>query len=186
MGSLGRVRLASLIAIAAVAALAAGCGSDSSSTEPTTVSVSIPAPASTTAPMDESTAPVPPDDSAGNPEQADDPGADRPRAIPDVVDAVMTASEKPEVICGQLVTPDYVKTAYGDRSGCVAAQQPGALADSVKIGAVQQTADSATVTVIPTGGPYDGHKITVKLIPATDLADAWVVDSLVAHVPAGP
>ena len=164
---------------------AAGCGSDGSSSEPTTISVSAPS-TTTSAPADEATAPVAPDDSAGQPEAADDPGADRPRSIEDVVSAVMTASERPEVICDQLVTDAYVKTAYGDRSGCIAAQTPGALADSVEVTDVQEGAGAAKATAVPKGGPYDGHDVVVELVPATDLDDAWLVDSLIAHVPAGP
>jgi hypothetical protein len=104
-----------------------------------------------------------------------------------VITAVMTASEKPEVICDQLVTPAYVKAAYGDREGCLAAQTPGALADSIE-GIVKNTSSDQAVNavVIPKGGPYDGVKVKVTLVPATDLEDAWVIESLVAHVPAGP
>jgi len=183
MGSFGLMRASLIASLATAALLAAGCGDNSS--EPTTISVSTTSlTVSTTG--DESTAPVAPDDSAGQPEAADDPGADRPRSIEDVVTAVMTASERPEVICDQLVTDAYVKTAYGDRSGCIAAQTPGALADSVDVTDIQQSAGSATATAVPEGGPYDGHDVVVELVPATDLAGAWLVDSLIAHVPAGP
>ena len=165
------------------AAMLTGCGDDDA-TAPTTTVV-VPTAAETT--TNEATAPVPPDDSAGTPSEADEPGADRPRSVEDVITAVMTASERPEVICDQLVTPAYVQTAYGDRSGCIAAQTPGALADS--IGGIEQNAssdDSVNAVVIPKGGPYDGVEVEVRLVPATDLEGAWLVDSLVADVPAGP
>jgi len=185
MGSFATMRCA-LAMVLTAAVLAAGCGSDDSSGEPTTISVSAPTSTTTEAATDQSTAAVPPDDSAGDPEAADDPGADRPRSIEDVVAAVMTASEKPEVICDQLVTPNYVRTAYGDRAGCIAAQTPGALADSVEVADVQEAGDAAKATAVPKGGPYEGHDVTVALVPATDLEGAWLVDSLIAHVPAGP
>jgi hypothetical protein len=184
MGSFGSMRRIPIITTVAALLLAAGCGGDDSS-EPT-VSVSSAAPTASTPTTDESAAPVPPDDSAGNPGAADDPGADRPRAVEDVVSAVMTASETPEVICDQLVTQAYVRTAYGGRTGCLAAQKPGALAESVDVTEVKADSGSATAVAVPTGGPYDGHDVMVKLIPAADLEDAWVVDSLVADVPAGP
>ena len=185
MGSFGPMRRILMPLTVAAFLLAGGCGGDDSS-EPTTVSLSSTSLSVSAPTTDESTAPVAPDDSAGDPEAADDPGADRPRSIEDVVTAVMTASETPEVICDQLVTEAYVRTAYGDRAGCVAAQAPGALADSVEISDVKADSGSAKATAIPTGGPYDGHDVVVELIPATDLEDAWVVNSLVAHVPAGP
>lgn len=166
--------------------LLAGCGdSDSGSGEPSTISVAAPA-ATTTTTEPESSAPVAPDDSAGDPAEADTPGADRPRAVQDVVSAVLTGSETPEVICDQLVTAEYVKTAYGARQGCLAAQQPGSLADSVEIADVEEAGDTATAVAVPTGGPYDGVDVEVELVAATDLDGAWVVDSLLADVPAGP
>jgi hypothetical protein len=173
-----------VLCAAIAAAVLAGCGDDGSA--PSTTTISVPPVAETTT-ASESTAPVPPDDSAGTPEQADDPGADRPRSVEDVITAVMTASEKPEVICDGLVTPKYVQTAYGDREGCIAAQKPGALADSIE--AIEQgtsSDESVTAVAIPKGGPYDGAEVEITLLPATDLEDAWVVDSLVADVPAGP
>jgi hypothetical protein len=174
----------SLPLILILGGLLAGCG-DSGSSPATTTTISEPAAAETTT-ADESTAPVAPDDSAGTPSEADEPGADRPRTVEDVVAAVITASEKPATICDQLVTPAYVTTAYGDRDGCLAAQKPGALGKSVRISDVQESGDTATAVAHPTGGPYDGAQVDVELVAATDLDGAWVVDSLVANVPAGP
>jgi len=178
------VRRIPLIALG-TAVLLAGCGEgDSEPPEPTTISVA--APETTTAPADESTAPVPPDDSAGDPEAADDPGADRPRTVEDVVTAVLTGSETPEVICDLLVTPAYVQEAYGDRSGCIAAQRPGSFAESIEGTYGDPSGESASAAVIPAGGPYDGVEVQVELVAATDFEGAWLVDSLVADVPAGP
>jgi hypothetical protein len=178
------VRRISIIALVFAAALA-GCGSsDSTPAAPPTVSVS--APAETTVPAESATAPVPPDDSAGTPSEADTPGADRPRTVEDVVTAVLTASETPQTICDQLVTATYVETAYGTRQGCLAAQQPGSLARSVETGDVRESGAAATAVAVPKGGPYDGVEVQVELVAATDLDGAWVVDSLFADVPAGP
>ena len=170
-----------------VALSLAGCGDEEEPAAPATTTVALPPDDSTaTTTTDESAAPVPPDDSAGTPEEADDPGADRPRTVEDVVAAVLTGSETPATICDDLVTPEYVETAYGDRQGCLAAQDPGSLAESVQIGEVQEAADGATAVAKPAGGPYDGVDVEVTLVPATDLEGAWLVDSLFADVPAGP
>jgi hypothetical protein len=160
--------------------------SGSTSTPPAATPTVLQATTAETTTADESTAPVAPDDSAGTPEEADDPGADRPRAVEDVVAAVLTGSEQPETICDDLVTPEYVKAAYGDREGCIAAQDPGSLAESVQVGDVQESGDTATAVARPVGGPYDGVDVEVSLVAATDLEDAWLVDSLFADVPAGP
>lgn len=185
MSSLAPMRRATTCVLAAVALIAAGCGDESSDSRPTTVSVSAPTSSTTTA-RDEPTAPVAPDDSAGDPAAADDPGADRPRSIEDVVSAVLTGSETPVTICDSLVTSAYVKRAYGDREGCLAAQQPGSLAKSVDVGDVQEADASASAIAVPSGGPYDGVDVEVELVPARDLDGAWRVDSLLADVPAGP
>jgi hypothetical protein len=174
-------RLAPLICLCA--ALLAGCGDSDSS--PSTTTVAAPTVPDTSV-LEESTAPVPPDDSAGTPEEADDPGADRPRTVEDVVTAVLTGSEKPATICDELVTPNYVETAYGDREGCIAAQDPGTLAESAQISDVQESGETATAVARPVGGPYDGVDVEVSLVAATDLDGAWLVDSLFADVPAGP
>jgi hypothetical protein len=178
-----RKTVATALVLAAAAFTACGEG-DGDETQ--TISVEVPA-ASTTTATAESEAPVAPDDSAGNPEQADDPGADRPRGVEDVITAVLTGSETPETICDSLVTPNYVKTAYGDRDGCLAGQKPGALADSIEDITVNESGGGAASAVaIPVGGPYDGVEVEVSLVAATDLEGAWLVDSLVADVPAGP
>jgi hypothetical protein len=184
MGSLAPMRRAAIPALIAIALAFGACGESDDETQ--TISVEVPAASTTTAPP-ESEAPVPPDDSAGNPEAADDPGADRPRSVEDVITAVLTGSETPKVICDSLVTENYVETAYGDRDGCLAGQQPGALADSIESIDVNESAGGATSAVaIPVGGPYDGVEVEVSLLPASDLEGAWLVDSLVADVPAGP
>jgi hypothetical protein len=185
VGSLAPMRKATATALVLAAAVLAACG-EGDATETQTISVEVP-PASTTTATPESEAPVAPDDSAGNPEEADDPGADRPRAVEDVITAVLTGSETPETICDSLVTPEYVETAYGDRDGCLAGQKPGALADSIeRITADESGGGTASAIAIPVGGPYDGVEVEVGLVSATDLEGAWVVNSLVADVPAGP
>src|SRR5687768_8437776 len=79
-GSLAHVTRSHVCLLALCAAvLIAGCGDSDETTPAPTVTVQT----SPTEPeaLEESTAPVPPDDSAGTPEEADDPGADRPRTV---------------------------------------------------------------------------------------------------------
>ena len=72
------------------------------------------------------------------------------------------------------------------RKGCIAAQDPGSLAESVQVSDVAESGETATAVARPVGGPYDGVDVEVSLVAATDLEDAWLVDSLFADVPAGP
>ena len=64
--------------------------------------------------------------------------------------------------------------------GCIAGEKPGALAESVEIKELDD--DGAEATVVPTGGPYDGVEVEVKLVDDGGIR----VDSLEADVPAGP
>ena len=112
--------------------------------------------------------------------------AELPRSVDAVIAAVLTGSDDPEAICDQLVTATYVRTAYGDRQGCVAAQRPGTLAKSVQVSRIDESGERATAVAVPSGGPYSGVDVDVKLVADPDLAGAWRLDSLLANVPAGP
>jgi hypothetical protein len=111
---------------------------------------------------------------------------DRPTSIEDVITAVLTGSEDPALTCDELVTERFVRQAYGAREGCIAAQQPGALARSVEIEDVNGSGQSAGAVAVPSGGPYDGVDVEVELVSDSELDGAWQVDSLLADVPAGP
>jgi hypothetical protein len=130
-----------------------------------------------------------PDGTAADGTAADGGGGtqdDGPTSIEDVIRAVFTGSEDPELICGELVTERFIRQAYGAREGCIAAQRPGALARSVDIEEVNGSGVSASAVAVPTGGPYGGVEVEVEMVsdPARD--GAWQVDSLLADVPAGP
>src|SRR5688500_13917813 len=74
MGSLAHVTGSRVCLLALCAALLiAGCGDSDETTPAPTVTVQTSPTEEET--LEESTAPVPPDDSAGTPEEADDPGA---------------------------------------------------------------------------------------------------------------
>jgi hypothetical protein len=112
--------------------------------------------------------------------------SDQPLRSGQVIEVVLTGSESPNVICGELVTESYVRQAYGGREGCLAAQEPGALARSVEIEDLGESGDSASAIVVPSGGPYAGVEVEVDLVADPQRAGAWRVDSLFADVPAGP
>ncbi len=108
----------------------------------------------------------------------------KPVEIPDVLEAVLTGAADPALICDQLATENYIRTAYGAREGCIAAQKPGALAGSLDSVHVNSSGgDRASATVVPEGGPYDGVELDVELVRD---GEGWRVDSLLADIPAGP
>jgi hypothetical protein len=94
------------------------------------------------------------------------------------------ASGDPTAACETYATAKYVSTGFGDISGCKAAQTAGGSATSVKATGVKVSGDTATATVVPTGGPSSGETINVRLVKD---GGTWKVDSAVApHVPVGP
>lgn len=168
-------------AIVATLLIAVGCGDDEEAAVPTTTVTTT----SATTAEDPATAPQPQAeaDDAGTAEQQAS-SERKPLTVPDVLEAVLTASVDAALICDELVTENYVRTAYGAREGCIAAQKPGTLAESLNGLHVNSSAgDRATATVVPGGGPYDDVDVDVELIRD---GGGWRVDSLLADVPAGP
>ncbi len=86
--------------------------------------------------------------------------------------------------CGPPVaTSGYVKAGYGSRQGCVKATQSHAgVADKLQFRSVRVTGSTATAVVIPSGGLYDGQRLTVSLVRDSH----WAVDALHSDVPVGP
>ena len=93
------------------------------------------------------------------------------------------ASSDPSQACGTYVTDRYLQDAYGGRQGCLRAQQPGSAARSLGSLAAKVQGDRATASAVPSGGPYDGSKVTADLVKD---AGTWKVDALHANVPVGP
>lgn len=112
--------------------------------------------------------------------------AGRGLTIPQVVETLLTSSD-PSKTCGTAyVTQHYISAAYGSEQGCVQAQTPKNAATSVDIGPVTQTSNQplvASTKVTPTGGIYDGEKLTVSLVKEQD---SWKVDGLKSNAPVGP
>jgi hypothetical protein len=82
-----------------------------------------------------------------------------------------------------LVTSRYVQAAYGTREGCVKATQSQAgTARDLEFERVRVSGATATAVVVPSGGIYDGERITVSLVRD----GRWAVDALESDVPVGP
>ena len=86
------------------------------------------------------------------------------------------------------MTEPYVREAYGDLRGCLAALKSGGGANSVDVKSVQNTTGVAatrkTVRLIPAGGPNDGETLTVSLVAGED--GRWQVDAVHSNAPVGP
>jgi hypothetical protein len=156
------------LAVAIVVAVLAGCGSDDAAGPDTT---SAPTRASTTTSTtnsgNDASAPASP---AGN------------EAVRTGAEAVLTSSDPAEA-CGKYVTDHYLTVAYGGRQGCIDAQAPGSVADKLDFKDLRIESNHAKAVVVPSGGPYDGERVTVSLVRQ---GPYWAVDVLDANVPVGP
>ncbi len=174
------MRVRGLIGAAGVAialSAAGGCGDDEEAAAPTTT---VTTGSTSTSEAATTTEAQPPPDGAGEGEVADEA---KPLGVADVLEAVLTGSADPTLICDELATENYVRSSYGAREGCIAAQKPGALADSLNKFEFEIEGMSASATVVPNGGPYDGVDVEVELVRD---GESWRVDSLLADIPAGP
>jgi hypothetical protein len=160
-------------AAALVVALLTGCGGGSGDTGSTDVGVTTAG--TDTVSATDATAPPPAAPTAG--------AARSDESLIRGATAAVFASGDPAAACEKYATPAYVASAYGDLSGCRAAQQAGAAAKRVAVSGVAIDGDSATAVAVPGGGPSDGEKIELTLVKDGAI---WKVDSARANVPVGP
>jgi hypothetical protein len=156
------------VALALSAAAFAGCGGDDDGAGATSTAAPVPASTSTT--------------TTGG---GDTSGTERvgpKKLVRRAVEAVLTSGDAADA-CGRYVTEHYLKVAYGDRRGCVQAQAPGSAARKLDFKALRTNGDRGTAVVVPSGGPYDGERVTVSLVRD---GPRWAVDELEANVPVGP
>ena len=182
-GSLGALRAAVALVVVCAFVLT-GCGDEEASTTagPTSTAAADPDPPELEpAPSEEEDRGAP---SAAEGERAAAPQL--PLSAEEVIAAVLTRSGSPHQGCEELVTEGFVRGAYGDTAGCMAAREQGGLARGVEIARISERGDAASAVAVPDGGPYDGLEVEVELVRDPARSDAWLVDSLLADVPAGP
>jgi len=137
-----RARPALGLAAAALLIPLAGCGEKS---EPATTGPLVP---QATSPIDGST-------TTTTTQQTDEQQASA------AARAYLTSTDA-ATVCDQVITPELLRQAYGDRQGCLEGRKPQTLATSAAIGAVQVRGSTATVSARASGGRY-GNNQAVRL-----------------------
>ena len=101
----------------------------------------------------------------------------------DAARAILTVDGTRKQACDDLVTDAFIAITYGSKKSCFYAHRPAALATSIRVVSSKKTVNGVHLVVVPDGGPYDGAKVEVEVL---GVPNAFYVDSLQAHVPAGP
>jgi hypothetical protein len=172
-----RAIAAVVAALAVLSVAAAGCGdggSEGTTAENTTTSAGE----TTTSPQTTTTgsSTTSTESTTGQVERAH-------TTIQQAINAVLVSGD-PAKACGtNYVTEHFLEEAYGGKQGCAQAQTPAAAADFLGSYKFEAGRDSATATVRPSGGLYDGEKITVSLVNEDG---NWQVDELKSNAPVGP
>lgn len=165
---------------ALLAAFLAGCGDDESTTSASTGASSTQSTATTaTTTATGSTTSTSTTTTNTTTQPADAPA----QTAEDAARAVLTADGTPKQACETYVTTAFVAISYGSKKNCLTARTPDALARSIDIRSSKETPVGVHLVVVPDRGPYDGAKVEVEVIGESG---SFRVDSLQAHIPAGP
>jgi hypothetical protein len=162
-----------LAAVLRLMAVVAGCGDDDGATSTATTASST---TTITDPSSTTSTPTTTTDGTGAIQTPAHTAEDAARAV-------LTTAGTAKQACDDLVTNAFVAISYGSRKNCLAAHTPDALATSIDVVSSKKTEIGVHLVVVPDGGPYDGKKVEVEVL---GVPDAYFVDSLQAHVPAGP
>lgn len=88
------------------------------------------------------------------------------------------------LVCDEVLAPEFLRTAYGDRTGCIAARRPASLADpNSKLEVGPESNAGVRVDAAPTGGLYDGDKLQITVVRE---GSAYLIADVKSNVPVGP
>jgi hypothetical protein len=177
-----------LLLAAACMTASSGCGGDDEDTGPATTSGSE-RPQNAGGTGGEGTG------QGGNPRQGGNPGqggaggqegdggkvGDAQAAIERSLATVVGGGD-PELVCEELATAHFVRSAYGTIEGChdaVAAQR----AVDVRVVDIAIDGPTATAAVLPLEGPTEGERQKAQLVHQEGV---WKVDALRSNAPVGP
>lgn len=112
-------------------------------------------------------------------------------SVRETVEAVLTRAGSPAEGCEGFVLPEFVERSYGSKRGCMAARRSGGLARSVRISGAAVNGPVASVKAIPSGGPYDGERLRIRLAfsnptGAEGGGGVWRIENIRANILVGP
>jgi hypothetical protein len=96
--------------------------------------------------------------------------------------ATVVSGGDPELVCDELATERFIRSAYGNLQGCRDAVLAQRTVD-VRVVGVTIDGSSARATAIPLAGPSEGDRQKAELVLE---AGVWRVDALRSNAPVGP
>lgn len=172
MSSLPGVKRAPAVLAAAVLALGAlaGCGEKD---EPATTGPVVTTDATTTAQT-----------TTGQTTTVEEEGGGAAPTSAGAAAQAFLSSPDAELVCDEVLTPEFLRTAYGDRAGCIAARKPASLADpGSKLEVGPESNAGTRVDAEPTGGLYDGDKLQITVVSE---GPAYLIADVKSNAPVGP
>ncbi len=106
-----------------------------------------------------------------------------PTSAPRAAQAFLSSPDA-ALVCDAVLSPEFLRKAYGDRAGCIAGRRPATLAcPNSKLEVGPESNAGTRVDAQPQGGVYDGEKLTILVIRA---GSAYLVDDVKSNAPVGP
>jgi hypothetical protein len=96
--------------------------------------------------------------------------------------ATVVSGGDPELVCDELATERFIRSAYGSLQGCQDAVVAQRTVD-VRVVGVTIDGSRAQATAIPLSGPSEGDRLKAELVLE---GGAWRIDSLRSNAPVGP
>jgi hypothetical protein len=96
--------------------------------------------------------------------------------------ASVVSGGDPELVCDELATERFIRSAYGNLQGCRDAVVAQRTVD-VRVVGVTIDGSRARATAIPLAGPSEGDRLKAELVLE---AAVWRVDALRSNAPVGP
>jgi len=156
-------RILAAVSTLALAGAATGCGEKE---EPATTGAQVTTQGTSTAATTTTTTPQ------------TTPGLDAPQVV-----TLFLTSPDAQRVCDDLLTPAFLRKAYGDRAGCLAGRKPSSLSNpNPKLEVTPGPAETVVIAQ-PKGGVYDGQRLKITLIKD---GTGERIDAVTSNVPVGP
>lgn len=104
------------------------------------------------------------------------------KAVQDAIEKFLT-SPNADFVCQDLLTPQFLRRAYGNVAGCTRARKPATLAVSAQISGLRVQGSKAEANAKPNGGINNDERLTFRLERS---GANWLISTVRSNVRVGP